>query len=539
MEPPQTSSLSVLKLIELIENGSYQIPQFQRKFVWTTDQAAYLIDSLLKGYPIGTLILWRTKERFLSEHSIGGFNLPSPPRGEPVTYVLDGQQRVTSLFAALKGLDVDRGSEGRAKIRLSQIFLDLAEDEEWVVPMKHSHHSEGEEKDYIAICRLFRGNLTGLRDLSNEKQHFMRHCRRRLRDYKIPYVLMNEASTEAAAEVFARINTRGKVLSTFDVMVAKTFNSDPLFDLTKKCAALNSDIEASRDTIGFGSFSNSTIMQVAAVIIHRKEPSRKNIFDLKKLTLRNRWEEVEVALKLSTEHFSKRLRVPHIGLMPYEALAVPFAYFYANQDSPSQYQLHMLDEFFWRAAFGDRYEAQTDSRIGQDLKRMDKILSRQKPDYGGYDKYFEPDQIEQHGEFRLNDAYIKGLVCLLAFQQPRGFEKNKAVVLEKHSLLRSESKNYHHFFPLAYLKRRSFKLPANHIANITLLSAKENQSIGAKEPEIYLSNARQANGNLHTTLRTHLINARQADLWIHDYDAFFEMRCRELSKAIKKQLVEF
>ena len=69
----------------------------------------------------------------------------------------------------------------------------------------------------------------------------------------------------------------------------------------------------------------------------------------------------------------------------------------------------LLNDFFWRAALGARYEAQSDTRIGQDLKRMDKILLGDKPDYEDYDRFFEPGEIEQWGEFRLNDGYIKAL----------------------------------------------------------------------------------------------------------------------------------
>ncbi len=67
MQAPQHSAFTLPQFLERIELGEYQIPQFQRKFVWTLDQAAALIDSILKGYPIGTFILWDATELFIDD----------------------------------------------------------------------------------------------------------------------------------------------------------------------------------------------------------------------------------------------------------------------------------------------------------------------------------------------------------------------------------------------------------------------------------------------------------------------------------------
>src|SRR5690554_4675131 len=93
-------------LISEIETGQVKIPQFQRKFVWGIKASAKLLDSILKGYPIGTFIYWRTNERLRSVRNLGNIVLPEPKHGEYVNYVLDGQQRLTSLYAALKGIKI-------------------------------------------------------------------------------------------------------------------------------------------------------------------------------------------------------------------------------------------------------------------------------------------------------------------------------------------------------------------------------------------------------------------------------------------------
>ena len=85
-------------LISNIEQGQIKIPQFQRKFVWSIEETAGLIDSILKGYPIGTFIIWETNDRLRSVRNIGNFQFPDTPDGNTVQYVLDGQQRMTSLY---------------------------------------------------------------------------------------------------------------------------------------------------------------------------------------------------------------------------------------------------------------------------------------------------------------------------------------------------------------------------------------------------------------------------------------------------------
>lgn len=110
-------------LVSSIETGEIKIPQFQRKFVWSVKDSAELIDSIIKGYPIGILIYWRTNERLRAIRNLGNINLPEPTDGEYINYVLDGQQRLTSLFASIKGLVIT--DEDGKKADYSQIYIDL------------------------------------------------------------------------------------------------------------------------------------------------------------------------------------------------------------------------------------------------------------------------------------------------------------------------------------------------------------------------------------------------------------------------------
>jgi uncharacterized protein with ParB-like and HNH nuclease domain len=82
----------IRQIIERISSGDIRIPAFQRGYVWEPEQAAFLLDSIYKGFPIGIIVLWQTDERLKSEKNLGSFALPEPKKDYPVNYVLDGQQ---------------------------------------------------------------------------------------------------------------------------------------------------------------------------------------------------------------------------------------------------------------------------------------------------------------------------------------------------------------------------------------------------------------------------------------------------------------
>src|ERR1022692_1613202 len=94
--------LPIRKVIEYVSSGAIRIPAFQRGFVWDAEHVAYLMDSIYKGYPFGAVILWRTKEKLNSERNLGPFGLPDRQPDYPVDYVLDGQQRITSIFGVFQ-----------------------------------------------------------------------------------------------------------------------------------------------------------------------------------------------------------------------------------------------------------------------------------------------------------------------------------------------------------------------------------------------------------------------------------------------------
>lgn len=127
-----------LKLSDIetnLSNGTYVIPDFQRDFVWDIEKSAQLLDSWVKGYPLGSFILWTTDEELCPIKQIGNAVLyPKQDDTAKTTYILDGQQRITSIYAAIKGLFIKNKSYADITINLD---VDLSDYEADIVTVKN------------------------------------------------------------------------------------------------------------------------------------------------------------------------------------------------------------------------------------------------------------------------------------------------------------------------------------------------------------------------------------------------------------------
>src|SRR3954454_21509473 len=92
------SDWTIREVIDAVTRGRVRVPSFQRGFVWEPDHVAFLMDSIYKKYPFGSLLFWRTKEALRTERQLGPFALHKKDPNSPVDYILDGQQRITSIF---------------------------------------------------------------------------------------------------------------------------------------------------------------------------------------------------------------------------------------------------------------------------------------------------------------------------------------------------------------------------------------------------------------------------------------------------------
>jgi len=526
---PEPKNLPYKTLLADIEKGLIKIPQFQRDYVWSKERAARLIDSILKGYPIGTFITWKTKEQLRVVKNLGGVELPPVPAGDFAEYVLDGQQRMTSLFCALKGVKIQRDNKQED---FAAIYIDLnASEHDQIVVIDKEELEDGE---FIRLTDLINADFTQLASFNQAYHPKLQEYIQTIQGYNFSLIEVKEAPLDVATEIFTRINVGGKPLTLFEIMVAKTFDADAKFDLSEQFDLLLDRIRE----VGYDTISDATVLQTIALVIS-KECKRQNILRLDKTRFIQEWPKVTAAIDAAIDYFRGYYRIPVSKLLPYNTLLAPFAYFfYYHIDKPLGDKQRYLEDFMWRVSLGGRYSSSVESKLAQDVKRIDLILANTQP---AYDWVIDtsPQFINDNGGFNAGRSYIKALLCILAYQQPKSFIDGSIVHISNDWLKQANSRNYHHYFPRAYLKAQNIGDElSNHIGNITIVDDFLNKrEIGAKAPSVYMKRFSEHNPNLKQHMHTHLIELENWGIRDNDYSLFLQKRCEKLSEEIKKRLI--
>ena len=340
MKLPQPTHANYSNLINDIRCGQIKIPQFQRDFVWSIQKSAALMDSVIKGYPVGTFIFWATKDRLRSVRDLGNQELPPPKDGEAVSFVLDGQQRLTSLFATLNGLKIERDSGQHDDF--SGIYADLSakEDEQIVII-----DIEGrEEHTFIPLKDLLDGGVKLLASFPDHHHSKLDEYKERIQGYNFSIIEVRDVPIDVATEIFTRINVGGKPLTLFEIMVAKTYDECKDFDLAQKFDELVSNLTP----LNYETLSDATVLQLVSLLLSR-DCKKQTILKLEKDKFIDTWPKAVDAIERAVEYFRNAYRIPVSHLLPYNALLATFGYFfYHHPDKPNTEQKKLLEDFFWR-----------------------------------------------------------------------------------------------------------------------------------------------------------------------------------------------
>ncbi|MGL4392017.1 MAG: GmrSD restriction endonuclease domain-containing protein [Fusobacteriaceae bacterium] len=530
MNLPKPGVLHYDTLIHEIEKGLIKIPQFQRKFVWEKKAVSALLDSILKGYPIGTFIFWKTKEKLRSVKNLGGIVFPITPEGEFIQYVLDGQQRITSLYIGIKGMKID-------DIDYSEIYVDLEAEENCdIVFTDIANKKEG---TYIKVKDLIYGGLSLAKQYDEKHHEKIETYSNAFKTYSFSKIDVDNIPLDTATEIFTRINVGGVPLTVFEIMVAKIFDEKIGFDLSEKYNELiNELVDVNYETI-----KNSTVLQTVAVCLS-KECAKHNILRLKKDEFINSWDNITDSIKTTVEFFKNNYQIPVSQLLPYDGLIIPFSYFFfMKKDKPSGSQAKYLQDYFWRVVLTSRFSSALEAKIAFDIEKINCILNE---DFEKYEKIREiiidisPQSIKNNGWFSTGTAYIKGILCLYASKIPLSFRDNSIVNISNDWLHKANSKNYHHFFPKSYLEKNGVDPSlANNVANITIVDDYLNKrSIGAKSPRIYMPEFEKDNPKLQKALESHLIDDLNSfGILENNYEIFLTKRLEKISKELQERLI--
>lgn len=529
---PKPIPQKLSKLVENIENGDYQIPKFQRAFVWEAKQVAKLIDSLIKGYPIGSFILWKTKERLNSYKQFGNSFLQEPKVNDYVYYILDGQQRITSLFLTYRGEHI-KGSDG--DIDFSQIFIDLDQN----LNSDNEICSTIKTESSISFFDLMhkRGGEI-LKEYGEELFNKIDNIREQIRGYEFSTIEIEIQELERVVDIFTRINTSGKELTLFEIMNAKIYSND--FDLEEKFRIFIDDLRyCGYETIAE---NKSVVLQLISLVL-KKSSKKSAILSIKKDMFIEEWEKSIEALKKAIDWTRESLKIPVSKLLPYYALLIPIAYFFRknNLKSPIAKQTKQLQKLFFRSAFGGRYGSSSDTKLSEDIKIIEKILKQEEVNLDEIDVETSREKIKELVlmDFSTGYSFDKAVLCILAYQEPKKFSDNSKVCLDNSYLSKSSAKNYHHIFPKAFLKRIKQDSRANSLANISLIDDYQNKrEIKDKKPSEYFSVFQSQNEELESALRTHLIgDMKEFGILDDNYELFLEKRSEWLVDEILKRIL--
>lgn len=348
----RTVTYSLTQLLAEAKRGSFVIPAFQRQFVWKKTQLKLLIDSIARNYPIGSLLLLQESDpndRFLKSRPISAelndanSTDTSTAIDTPVGayYVLDGQQRLTSLVRVF--LQAEKNQKYYFDLAKLIQFNGLdTEPSSWVISRGSGVNLP---LQYVPTDLIFDGNKASVRvqqyfteeqiDSETKQQQFEHAANvsaifEIIRNFQIPLVIIERKdSTEAICRIFETINSTGTRLTTFDLAVARYF---PTPDLTNLWAQARED---NRILVDFEA-EGERALQVVALMdgFDSKqyfEASRSVLLSIPKHSIEKEWVPAVSSLSKAYEWASRLGATP--GMIANEALFVPIAFFFSIIDS--------------------------------------------------------------------------------------------------------------------------------------------------------------------------------------------------------------
>ncbi len=263
-KPSQAISLNVRKLIGRVLEGEIRVPPFQRPLRWAADDVVKLFDSILKGYPIGSLLFWKHTFEASSLH-IGNAHAEVPATSDG-WYIVDGQQRTTALAASL--LDLDQRGDKRWTLR-----FDPTTNRFLSGPAEPADRGRHVPLTVLGdLRRLGKWFQKGC-ELDDDGQRRVEEVQQRLLDYEIPAYVTETKDADALRAVFARMNSTGVRMRADEVFQA-LLGAGP-GDGHRPQGRLDLDrLQRACDNDGFGEPPRSEVLK-AVLAMSGADPSKR------------------------------------------------------------------------------------------------------------------------------------------------------------------------------------------------------------------------------------------------------------------------
>jgi hypothetical protein len=523
---PQPSVDRIENLAGRILTGDIVLPKFQRSFVWDRPQIISLLDSVARGFPIGSVLLWQSNEELRSENRIAGLDVDLPRAGYPVNYLLDGQQRLSTICGALYWTATDAKSRWNLAYDLRQrqfMHLDTLED-----PPLHLIRM-----NKIPQASSFFGHVASLDTLNaSDKDELKARAEalfNRFKDYKLATVTLGDMKIQDVAPIFERINSTGTALTIVDLMRAATWSPD--FDLIDTIDELLEELASK----GFSGIDKKVVLRNLSASAGGGF-STDSIDDLRKYSsddLKTAADATKDSYLRTVDFLATQIKVPGADVIPYSNQLTVLAEVFRRLPSPSAAQYTAISEWFWRTALAGYFSGWNTGMMASDLAAVGAFAEGEASTIEVAAAKPAAD-IWVTRQFRANNAHAKLLAIVLAHHDPIDLLTGQRIDTEK-ALAWSNAKEYHHFFPRDYLKSQGVApTKINVLANIVMLTSDSNKKITNRAPSDYLQEVEAAaGGNLETWLETNLISmdafeaAKQ-----NDYPQFLALRARTIHATV-------
>lgn len=529
MKTPEltTNSQKIDKLIKRIDDGDIKVPAFQRGYVWKQEQIIELMQSIIADYPVGSVLLWEAseKDKLKSTRNIAGYLIPEKAASYPVNYVLDGQQRLSSIYGVFSDKTAQEKNSEKYNpcLDIFEIYYDFE---------RSDFFPKSEVNPASPHCVYLRNLLDPLRlfdELAKiDKEHHQeaKQLSSKFLNYDLPVVTIKNRSRKDVGIIFERINNTGTKLDTIDLMTAWTWTEN--FHLLEAANELIDELEDK----GFGNISNKILLQLISGILIGSTKT-ENILTLNGDNVRDEWKSICEALKRSVDFLASNFGCRHMDFLPFNQQLVVLAKFFSLAKSPSHEQLDLVTKWFWRTSFSDRYSTgRTTSKMDMDLTAMEEIANNTKAAVDRYAYTVTPIEIMRHS-FSKTNPLTRAFLLLLAQSSPMDLVSGAKIDLGK-ALSSYNRKEYHHVFPNAFLTRRGIsKSRRFSIVNFCFLPSGSNKKISSKKPSDYFFSL-VPSGKFSEILGSNMLPLKKEIYQGDDFEEFLERRAELIISEVDK-----
>lgn len=402
------------EILDDISSGDLRVPNFQRPYVWKPSDVISLFDSIYKGYPIGSVLFWESTQKLISFTQIGPFEIELDDRTER-NYVIDGHQRISTLFGILK----------------SKKDISISEPHRWVLYFDLDNNefffksSTSKISNYIAMDKIintidFLAECKRIQDYSPTKAEFYINKAQKLTQaivtYKIAITQIKKGDLSSAVEIFSRLNTRGMDMTPDQMLSALTYkegvNSFKLAD--KIDQIINRLIE-----FNFAEIERIFIFR-AIIAASKKDIYNVKLEDLasdKKIDLTYIVENCEDSIVKAVNFLRSTIRIPSDKFLPYNLQLVFLSEFFYNQPNPSPKQLKELVKWFWFTSYSGWFAGANSSKIRKGLEDVRSFASNENQQiFSNVEYQLKTTEIPEKFDFRF--ARIKAFILFLNQLEP-------------------------------------------------------------------------------------------------------------------------